>query len=102
MHILFHCPHAEVTWFASSLGIHTTALTGMDLKSTLFMMWQQMEDDQVSLFMTIAWNIWKERCIKFFDKRSNPPLRVIQMAIAFCATSATGRPGSSPNQTVTW
>ncbi|XP_078177812.1 uncharacterized protein LOC144572217 [Carex rostrata] len=79
-HIIFHCPHARVTWFQSSLGLRTDAFEGLPIKEILTNLWSVLDQSQIALFLSIAWQVWKSRCSHLFDSKRVKPDNTLMAA----------------------
>ncbi|KAJ4770818.1 RNA-directed DNA polymerase (Reverse transcriptase) [Rhynchospora pubera] len=64
-HLLFHCPSSKAVWFASSLAITVHALPSL-FSQILSQLINELNEDECSVFFSLMWQIWKERCNCFF------------------------------------
>lgn len=67
--MLFQCPHARATWFISPLSLRTGDLNQQSIHTILEQLWGEMQQSQIAMFMSIAWQIWKARCAHLFHNK---------------------------------
>lgn len=81
LHMLFFCSHAHAIWFLSPLGLCTSSLNGITIWEALTRIWQPLQSSQLSLFMLLAWHIWKSRCNYIFKKKQCNPHDTLRKAL---------------------
>lgn len=72
MHMLFFCPMARATWYASQFSLRVDGLP-LDFNDTLLELTTNMEDEQITWFCNALWNLWKARNQELYaGKRGRP------------------------------
>lgn len=72
-HMLFFCPHARATWFASPLGLRVEPMSHLTLHEVLNYTWNCLTPDQTATFIALAWQIWKARCAHIYQQKDCKP-----------------------------
>lgn len=81
LHMLFFCSYARATWFISPFGLCTSSLNWITIVEALIRLWQHLQPAQLSLFMILAWHIWKSRCDFIFRKKECNPQDTVRKAL---------------------
>ncbi|KAJ4804412.1 Ribonuclease H-like superfamily protein [Rhynchospora pubera] len=78
-HVIFKCHLARRVWLTSSLGIRTDALPN-DTAAVMAQVTAHLDEQQLQLFASLAWNIWKHRCKVVYEGGTFDFRRVLSMA----------------------
>lgn len=77
MHVLFFCPFATATWFASQLALRVDYLP-LNFTRTLLTMADNLNGEEMIMFANTLWCIWKARNEAVFAAKKPSPREILR------------------------
>ncbi|KAJ4781259.1 RNA-directed DNA polymerase (reverse transcriptase)-related family protein [Rhynchospora pubera] len=102
VHSLFKCPKARQVWLYSNLGLRSDALPD-DMQQLLSSLLPQMSSQQLSVFATTLWYLWKYRCKEAYEGKKLNPCQVVRTSnsMSLIMRTASYAQGTIPSSIVT-
>jgi hypothetical protein len=98
-HMLFFCPPARASWFASDLHLRTPNLP-LEPKTTLLYILNGLNKTQQRLVAYLCWHNWKARNGLIFEVEQPNPSAVVLSAQTVAYTAYYKPPIDTRNQTL--
>ncbi|KAJ3707701.1 hypothetical protein LUZ61_011406 [Rhynchospora tenuis] len=79
MHVLFKYPRASQVWLSSEFGLRADNLPDSMQKLFAYVM-NHLDSQQISKWIGIMWQVWKDRCKECFQGKKTKPLQTLAAA----------------------